>query len=251
MIAEREATVTRRWPDALRWGLCLLLALSLHAAGAALLLPWNDPFDEIANAPVIVIELAEVPVAPNVTPTRLPPGPPQPETQPQSEPQKPIEKVDIKLDLAKTAELPAAPPPTPNEKPKDKKLKQRLASLASAPSTVDQRAERAAAPAPGAASHNPNAVPSWKSALVARLERNKRYPHEAQSRGEQGTAQLAFSVDRSGGVHNARIAHSSGSSALDQATLDLIARAAPLPPPPPEISGGQIPISVPIRYNMR
>jgi protein TonB len=104
---------------------------------------------------------------------------------------------------------------------------------------------------PGASSQNPNALPNWKSELVARLERAKRYPPEAQSRGEHGVAQLAFSVDRSGGVHNARIVHSSGSSLLDEATLALIGRAAPLPPPPSEISGSQIAIVVPIRYNIR
>jgi protein TonB len=249
MIAEREATVARRWPDALRWGLCLSLALSLHAAGAALLLPWNESFDEAANAPVIMIELSEVPVAPDVTPTQLPPGPPQPEIRPQSEPQKPIEKADIKLERAKEAELPATPPPTPNEKPKEKKLKERLASLASAPSTADQRAERAAAHAPGTASHNPNAVPSWKSALVARLERYKRYPADEQSRGEPRVVRLAFSVDRSGGVHRPHILRGSGSSSFDRETLALVERAAPMPPPPPEIAGAQIPIEVPIRYH--
>jgi len=252
MIAEREASAVHRWPDAFRWGLCILLALGLHAAGAALLLPWNDEaFDEVANAPVIMIELAEVPVAPNVTPTELPPGPQQPEVQAQSEPQKLIEKPEIKLELAKEAELPATPPPTPAEKTKDKKLKQRLASLASAPSTADRRAERAAAHAPGAASHNSDAVPSWKSALVARLERYKRYPADAQSRGEHGVAQLAFSVDRSGGVHRPHILRGSGSSLLDRETLALVERAAPMPPPPPEITGSQIPIVVPIRYNAR
>ena len=94
-------------------------------------------------------------------------------------------------------------------------------------------------------------MPNWKSQLVSQLERHKRYPSEAQSRGEHGVVQLAFSIDRGGGVHNARIVRSSGSSALDEATLSLVARAAPLPPPPPEVSGTQIPIVVPIRYNMR
>ena len=94
-------------------------------------------------------------------------------------------------------------------------------------------------------------MPNWKSQLVARLERYKRYPAEAQSRGEQGVAQLAFRVDRGGGVHNAHIVRSSGSSLLDEATLALVERAAPLPPPPPEVAGGQIAISVPIRYNLR
>ena len=145
----------------------------------------------------------------------------------------------------------SATPPKPVEKPKEKKPKQKHASIASAPSTAEQRAEHAAAPARGAASHNPDALPNWKSALVARLERYKRYPPDAQSRGESGVARLAFSVDRSGGVHNARIVRSSGSSLLDHETLSLADRAAPLPPPPPDVVGAQIPIEVPIRYNAR
>ena len=112
-------------------------------------------------------------------------------------------------------------------------------------------AERAAAPAPGASSRDSNAVPNWKSLLVATLERNKRYPAEAQARGDHGVAELAFSVDRSGRVHHARIVASSGSSLLDRETLAMLERAAPLPPPPPEIAGHEIPIVVPIRYNMR
>jgi periplasmic protein TonB len=44
---------------------------------------------------------------------------------------------------------------------------------------------------------------------------------------------------------------SSGSSQLDQETLTLPDRAAPLPPPPPDVAGAQIPIEVPIRYNPR
>jgi protein TonB len=52
-------------------------------------------------------------------------------------------------------------------------------------------------------------------------------------------------------VHNARIVRSSGSSILDRETLTLAERAQPLPPPPPEITGTQIPIVVPIRYNAR
>jgi periplasmic protein TonB len=251
MIAEREAAVARRWPDSLRWGMCLLLALGLHAAGAAMLVQWNDSSDSVADAPVIMIELATVPVAPDIAPTELPPGPRQTEAQPESEPQNPTKNAEIRLDLAREDELPARPPPTQVEKLNEKKSKQQLASLASAPSNADQRAARAAAQAPGATSHNPDAIPSWKSALVARLERYKRYPAEAQSRGEYGVAQLAFSVDRGGGVHHAHIVRGSGSSSLDRETLALVERAAPMPPPPAEVVGAQIPIVVPIRYNAR
>jgi protein TonB len=252
MNAVGDMLPARRWAEGARWAACFTLAVAFHgAAAAALLTRWNDD-DLVANAPVITIELAALPVAPETTPNEMPPGPQQQEAEPEPEPEKPVEK-QLELPPEPKAEPLQAvtPPPKVVEKPREKKPKQKHASLASAPSSAETRSERAAAPMPGANSHNPNAVPNWKSQLVAQLERNKRYPSEAQSRGEQGIAQLAFSVDRSGGVHNARILRSSGSSLLDQATLALVARAAPLPPPPPEIAGSQIPISVPIRYNVR
>lgn len=245
----------RRWPEGLRWGVCFTLALTFHAAGAAALLArWNEDSDLVANAPVIMIDLAPVPVAPEIIPTEQPPDLVQSAEaipQPEPEPEKPVEKIEIPPTPTPEPQLAMLPPPKPVEKPKEKKPKQLKRSRASAPSVADQRAAHAAAPMPGASSRDSNALPNWKSQLVAKLERHKRYPSEAQSRGENGIVQLAFSIDRSGGVHNARIVRSSGSSVLDQATLSLVARAAPLPPPPPEVPGTQIAIVVPIRYNVR
>ena len=253
MNVTRETVAVRRWADTLRWGACFALALSFHVAGAAALLArWSEDSDPVANAPVIMIELAALPVAPATKPSDLPPGPQQIETPPEPEPANPVEKT-VELPPAPQAEpqLKVMPPPKPIEKPVEKKPRQKHASLTSAPSTAENKAERAAAPMPGTSARNPDAVPNWKSQLVARLERYKRYPSQAQSRGEQGVAQLAFGVDRSGGVHHARILQSSGSILLDEATLALVERAAPLPPPPPELPGAQIAIVVPIRYNMR
>ena len=237
-----------RWPEAARWGACFALAVAFHAAGAAVLLArWTEDSDLVANAPVVLVDLAPVAVSPNITPIELPPGPQQQRADP--EPEKPIEKIVLPLDPQAEPVVAVTPPPKPIERPKEKKPKQKHASLPSAPSTADHQAERAAAPMPGASSRNSDAVPNWKSQLVAALERQKRYPSEA--RGDQGTAQLAFSVDRQGGVHNARVTRSSGSSVLDHEALALVQRAQPLPPPPPEVQGAQIPIVVPIRYNAR
>ena len=239
-----------RWPEPLRWSICFALALTFHGAGAAALLArWNDGADLVANAPVIMLELAAVPVAPETTPNELPPGPQQAEARPEPEPVKPVETIE--LTPTPQAELPIMPPPKPVEKPKDKTPRRKHASLASAPSPAERQAERTAAPAPGVASRNPDALPNWKSQLVARLERYKRFPSEAQARGEHGVAQLAFSIDRNGGVHHARIARSSGSPLLDRETLLLLERAQPLPPPPVEIHGAQIAVVVPIRYNFK
>jgi periplasmic protein TonB len=238
------------WHDAVRWGGCFVLVLCFHAAGAAALLAhWDGKPDPVAEAPAVVLELAPLPVAPQTKPTQLPPGPKQSEVNPQPAPKKTVKKIEIQPQPAKDAEL-SVTPPQPPEKQRQKKPQQQ-ASLASAPSTAERKAERAAAAAPGAVSHNPNALPNWKSALIAQLERYKRYPAEAQTRGEEGVAQLAFDVDRDGRVHHARILHSSGYDLLDRATLSLIERAQPLPPPPPELRGAQIAIVVPIRYNIR
>jgi protein TonB len=239
----------KRWPEAARWGACFVFAVVFHAAGAAALFArWSEESDLVANAPVIMVDLAPVAVSPNIT-NDVPPGPHQQQAEPEPEPEKPIEKVELPPDPKAEPIVAVTPPPTPVEKRKEKKPKQKHASLASAPSRADQQADRAAAPLPGASSRNSDALPNWKTQLVAKLERSKRYPSEA--RGDHGTAQLAFSVDRHGGVHNARIVRSSGSSALGHETLALVQRAQPLPPPPPEVPGAQIPILVPIRYNER
>jgi protein TonB len=123
------------------------------------------------------------------------------------------------------------------------------ASVDSAAPHAEQKATHAAAPT-GVAAHDPAAVPNWKARLVAQIERHKRYPAAAEARGEQGTAQVAFSVDRHGGVHGAHLVRRTGSAVLDSDALAWLARAAPLPPPPPEVSGALIPIVVPLRYRM-
>jgi protein TonB len=258
-----------RWPDGLRWTLCFAVVLGAHAAAtAALFGGWRAADEPVARGLVIVIELAPVAAAPAAPPSDATPGPQQAESSPEPEPTKseisaavtprPEPSVE-KAEPMPRPPLPAEPqttevvipPPRPVEKAQEFKPRQTQANLTSAPDSVPRQGKHAAAPAPGASAHDPDAVPQWKSALVSRLERYKRYPSEAEARGEQGVAQLAFSVDRAGGVHNARIVRSSGSGVLDRATLALIERAQPLPPPPPEIHGSQIAIAVPIRYSVR
>ena len=99
IIALRETSGVRGRPEVLRWGACIAAALFIHVAGAvALLARWNDPADAVANAPVILVELAQVPVAPDVTPNELPPGRQQADAQAEPDQPKPIEKIEIKTE---------------------------------------------------------------------------------------------------------------------------------------------------------
>ncbi len=93
------------------------------------------------------------------------------------------------------------------------------------------------------------AAANWQKSLVARLARLQQYP--PQARGVQGVVSLAFSIDRHGNLVSSRIVKSSGSALLDAAALDLIKRAAPLPPPPAEIADSELSFVVPIRFAAR
>lgn len=273
-------TARRRLGTIARWGACFAVVLGAHTAAAMAMLDWHTNVSSIVSAPAIFIDLAPAPAAPATKQNNLPPGPQRPQAQPAPQvPAKaqlqlettaepapnPIEKsditaalptpldrqADIKPQPASDLLLTAMPPPRPVIRPQHAVPRQRHASLTSAPSAAMHRAARAAAPAPGAARRESDAMPNWKSRLLAQLERYKRYPDEAERRGDHGVAQLAFDVDRRGGVHDVRILRSSGSSLLDRATLALARRAAPLPPPPADLPGRRIPIVVPIRYSIR
>ena len=237
-------------PETLRWPACFALALCFHGAGAAALVArWNDSADSVANAPLIMIDLAPVAVAPETRPSEVPPDQILSRAaEPDAEPEKPVEKIEVPV-VPQAEPLLQATPPKVAERPKEKKPKQKHASLASAPSSAEQKAERTAAPAPGASSHNPDALRSWQSQLVAQIERHKRYPEAA--RGDSGVARVAFSVDRGGGVHGARVVASSGSNLLDRDAISWLERSQPLPPPPSDVGGSLIPVTVPLRYNYR
>ncbi len=240
-------TLARHWPDSARWSVCFALALGFHVAGAAALLArWNDDGDLVANAPVVMIELAPLSVSPNITPTDAPPDNVlSKEAEPEPEPPKPTEKIEIPP--APQAALEMMPPPKPPEKKVEKKPREKHASVNRAPSPAEQKAERPEAPPPGALGRSMRA--NWISQISSQLQRHKRAPPDAPD--ASGTATLAFSVDGNGGVHNAHIARSSGSGPIDRETLLLIQRAQPMPPPPPEVPTSERTFQVPIRYNTR
>ncbi|MDW6025429.1 TonB family protein [Mesorhizobium sp. BAC0120] len=99
------------------------------------------------------------------------------------------------------------------------------------------------------ASKAPTISPAkWQSKVLAWLNRHKRYPRGARSRKEEGMVRVAFAIDEYGAVLSARIARSSGNSELDQAALDMVRRASPVPPPPPEVARN---ITVPVQFSLR
>ena len=246
-----------------RWALAALLMLAAHLGIVATYLLLHRPDAGPSGAPVVVIDMAPYPAAPQQDQVELPPGPPMQEAQPDPE-----QKVETPPDV-----LPLPPIPTPEvvttvlppppEQPPEKKVEDKppppkpvQAKKKPAPRTAPAASAPARADAPassqlGVSAEASRAQASWRDLLVAHLQRHKRYPAGAQSRGDQGTVLLSFSMDRNGHVLSRSLARSSGVPELDQEVLAMIQRAQPLPPFPPAMPQPRMTLTVPIRFTPR
>lgn len=238
-----------------RYSGSLLLVLAVHAIAIIVALRW--PASQAIELPpaAMLVELAPLPEPAPPPPPQVvqPPQPPAPEEQVQVpevvEAPKPEIVVPKKVEKPKPKPQPPKPqkkpePPKPEEKPAEEK------PVDTPPTTAEP--EKSAAPTPPAPASPPsNALPSWQGDLLRHLGKYKKYPEDARRRGMQGVARLRFVVDAQGNVSSYEIASSSGSPALDRATMEMIRRAQPLPKPPAEIlNNGTIEILAPFVYSL-
>lgn len=87
-------------------------------------------------------------------------------------------------------------------------------------------------------------VSNYPGQIVRKLRRAVR-PVRGRERGQ---VVVSFTVGSSGGVNSVRIARGSGSSALDQAALDTVRRAAPFPPIPAAAGRSSWSFNLPIAF---
>jgi len=253
--------------DAFRWGLAAVVVLAAHLGIVAAYLALRpDPGDR-AQAPVIAVEFAPMPVEPapavaataEMSPPLDEPEPPPP--QPQSPPE--TQAMVAPLPEAEQPAVEVPPPkPVPVEQPKKQPAQvpeeQRHVKTVHEPPKKSSTATRAqptrvaTAPTSGpAAIGTREAESSWRSRVAAHLARYKRYPAEAEARHDTGTVRLSFTMDRNGRVLSRRIQGSSGSAVLDQEVLSMIERAQPLPAFPPGMPQPRMTLVVPIRFSLR
>ncbi len=235
-----------------RYGGSLAVVLGIHALAIALALNWHAAPPPELPPQAMMVELAPVPEA-------APPPPPKVVTPPT--PPTPVEE----LPLPKLAEAPkptiaipkqekVKPKPKP-QPPKPEKKPEPPQETPPAEKTVDTAPAKESAPkAPVAAPQlpsNSNALPNWQGDLLRHLAKFKKYPEDARRRGLQGVNRLRFVVDAEGKVLSYELAGGSGSAALDRATLEMIRRAQPLPPPPKELlNNGSLEVVAPFVYSL-
>lgn len=245
-----------------RWGLSLLLVLAVHVGVALWSLLWRaQPTPPpVAPPPAMLVELAPAPAAAPAAAAAPPPPAPAPPPEPVAPPklaEAPKPKLAVPPPPPKPRPQPPKPEPKPQPKPEPRPAEPPTPApaVASAPAAAPANAAPSAKPAAQpAASGSPapsSAAPNWQGILLGHLNRYKRYPEEARRRGQQGVVKLRFVLDGQGKVLSFELAAPSGSAALDRATLEMIQRAQPLPPPPAELlQGGRLEVVAPFVYSL-
>ena len=126
-------------------------------------------------------------------------------------------------------------------RPADKPKRTRQAASpppAARQATAPTRDERGRAAQPSLS------IASWRSSLLAHLNRYKHFPEGARP----AVVRVAFAIDGQGRVLSARLAQSSGDAILDAEAVAMIRRASPVPTPPAGMTTGAISLTVPVRY---
>lgn len=91
----------------------------------------------------------------------------------------------------------------------------------------------------------------WQSELVHHFIKYPLYPKKARELKKQGIVKVFLVIDHKGNIISTAIHSSSGNSLLDQAALDTVHRASPVPAPPNSLlKNGTIKLILPFNYQL-
>lgn len=259
-----------------RWSASAFAIAAVHAALVALLAAgWYRPSTSPGIAlPAIMVDMSPVTAAPQPTQLDLAPGPvmqqadaspPEAARQEAAGEQIAPTPLQPKAEVVAPAEqkqaVPQKPEPaTARAEPKPTQVKPKIVrpeakkpnEAAPAPRTAASRAEREA-PTTSVASAGASAaaIASYRQMVAAHLQRFKQYPPAAKAAGQQGTARISFTLNRSGSVMSVGLGGSSGHPVLDAETLAMVRRAQPFPPFPADVKQSSMSFSAPVAFYIR
>jgi TonB family protein len=92
--------------------------------------------------------------------------------------------------------------------------------------------------------------PTFMSELSQHIARFRYYPASASVLDIQGTAMVTFTLTRDGSLLDPRIVKSAGDEDLDQAALETLKKAQPLPKIPQSMTDDKLKLTLPIIYRL-
>jgi periplasmic protein TonB len=225
------------------------LSFGLHASLVAFLALFSAPVEGDSNSaqnpPGMLVELGplveevsqnDAPPDPLPTPVSepLPPDQPEEQSSEEVEPEAPkpddsqaLTTANLNAENVVTAKIEEKKPEPPKKKPPKKE-----------PPKKPRRAPAPKGGRSGAASAGD--VSTYSSMVRARIA-----GHRPGGGGLHGSVTVSFAISGSGGLAYARVARSSGDSALDSIALQAVRSSAPFPPPP---NGARINMAIPFYF---
>ena len=246
-----------RW----RWICAAVVALALHAGGAALAIVHLQADAEGGDLGARGTEIGLDLTSPATEVSELPPGPDSEAAQAsQATPeQKAVEK---ETDLPKAAATETEDPDrvvTENDSKKPEKEEPEPAAVqtAAAPEQAASEATAQQAIENARVSDKPTVVnqglgkdrgrltADWGRKISAYFELHKKYP---ESKRKAATVKVSLVLNRRGNVVSVAVNNSSGDTAFDEAALSMIRRSDPVPLPPAGLTDDQFSFTLDVRF---
>lgn len=92
--------------------------------------------------------------------------------------------------------------------------------------------------------------PSYKAALRAAIEANKRYPRHARMRRQEGEVSVAFTVHADGRISDVRIVGEPVSRSLERAAREAVTRVGRFRPLPDNAPSKPMRLRIAVRFDL-
>jgi protein TonB len=208
------------------------------------------------------------PLPPPVPRTEVVQMAPRPEQRPEFTAPPPVARADVAPRTEPRVEVRPEPPPVVRAEPAPQapvtapRIEASAPAPRAAPAPVVPNAQAPApvtAPAPpppaarvdeGEAAAEKTLTAGYEHTLSDLIRRHQVYPERAQRNRWQGTTVVRVALDAEGRVESISILESSGREILDDAALNMVRKASPLPRAPEGLRGRARNVRVPIAFRL-
>lgn len=226
---------------------------AMKAAAASSTAPRESPAP--AEAATTPSTTAAAPPRPASSPEA--PIPPAPAAEPPKPPARPPHKPALPVQPALPVTAAAKPPPTtaasqPPAADTGATAAPTAAGVGRGPAGPSGAGKGAEGQGHGVVGNGPIEGPGddYLDRLRRWLAKYKKYPEDALKRKIEGEVVVDFTLARDGTVLSARVEKSSGSATLDEAAVQMLHDASPVPPVPERYKGQELRISIPVDYSI-
>jgi protein TonB len=183
------------------------------------------------------------------------PEPPKPQPKPQPEPPKPQPRPEPLptppvIATPTPAPAPMVVPPKPEPEPPKPEPKPVAEPTPPTPPAMLQVAAAPVKAATPVIEGNKDDVRRYLAAIMRQLNRHKFYPAALKKAKTEGKVVLQFTLNPAGEVTASRVQAGSGHAELDQAALQMLLRANPLPAIPAYMNRNSLTLSIPVEYSL-